>query len=671
MPVKLISPVVLGAAVLLAACGTELPPETVYKAEDFSLAKTENRAENRAPCGHFNELKNPYFGDLHVHTSVSNDAFAFGVRVTPNGAYSYAFGEEVALPLNDQSNVRKVRIDRPLDFAAVTDHAEFLGEQQLCLDSQSEAYDSDFCVTFRKGEGRAPELVKRIVAPFSWRDREVCGSDGEKCAVQAEALWQQNIAAAEQWNDNSEDCERTTFVAYEYSSFRLGSNLHRNVIFRNAIVPRRPISYLDAIREWDLWRILKERCIDNGSGCDALAIPHNSNISNGRMFSVDYAGAYTQAAQAARAKLRIEIEPIIEIMQHKGDSECRNGISSVLGGTDELCNFEKFENLAFRTKTGSKEGESCYDGPLQDYVPHMGPNCVSARSYTRYALADGLEEENRIGVNPFKFGFSASTDTHNGMAGGVQEANYPGHLGTGDDSAAKRTQYNNKVAGNASNNPGGLIGIWAEQNTRDSLFDGMQKKEVFGTSGPRIKPRFFAGYDLPENLCSDPEMIAAAYHQGVPMGADLPAAESPEAAPSFLVLAQADVGSKQFPGVPLQRLQIIKVWKDNSGNYQQRIYDVAGSADNGATVDLNTCAPQGEGYGQLCSVWRDSEFDANQSAAYYMRAVENPSCRYSSHQCLQLSEGERSESCDNDDLPKTIQERAWSSPIWYNSLRES
>ena len=655
----------VGLVAALVACGTELPPENVYDAKDFSSVSGE-----RVRCGHFNELKNPYFGDLHVHTVNSNDAWAFGVRVTPDDAYNYAFGGEVVLPLGDRADARKVQIDRPLDFAAVTDHGEFLGEQQICLDPNSGGYATTFCATFRQGDGRAPDLVKRIAAPFSWRDREVCGSDGKKCAEAAKPVWQANIATAEKWNDRSENCQRTTFVAYEYSSHRLGSNLHRNVIFRNAIVPPRPVSYLDATREWDLWRILKQRCKDNGSGCDVLAIPHNSNISNGRMFSVDYSGAYSKQAQAERAKLRMEIEPIIEIMQHKGDSECRNGISSVLGTTDELCDFEKFENLAFRTVAGSEEVGTCYDGPLQDCIPHIGPNCISARSYVRYALADGQQEQKRIGVNPFKFGISASTDTHNGTAGGVQEANFSGHLGNGDATAADRTNYSGEVAGNASNNPGGLIGIWAAENTRDALFQGMRDKEVFGTSGPRIKPRFFGGFDLPENLCSDPEIIEQAYRHGVPMGGDLSSAASAQMTPGFLALAQADAGSEKFPGLPLQRLQVIKVWKDGDGNYQQRIHDVAGNADNGASVDLDSCQPRGEGYQQLCSVWRDSEFDTAQSAAYYMRAVENPSCRYTTRQCLGLAEGERPESCDNDDLPKTIQERAWSSPIWYTAAAE-
>jgi hypothetical protein len=648
------------AALGLVGCGTDLPPESVFDVADFRAGK--HKVE-RLPCLNYSDTKRAFFGDLHVHTSVSNDAFSFDVRVDPHGAYSYAFGDTIRLPLGDDFEAREVRIDRPLDFAGVTDHAEFMGEGALCFDKSLPAYDMGFCETFRTGTGREPALLTKIMAPFPLRDKEVCGSDGEKCGSAAEGVWQQAISAAEQWNDSSENCERTAFVAYEYSSFRMGSNLHRNVIFRNAVVPKRPISYLDAIREWDLWRILKERCIDGNEQCDVIAIPHNSNISNGRMFNIDYPGASTREEKVARAELRAQVEPIIEIMQHKGDSECRNGLSGVLGGVDELCDFEKFENLAFLSKGDDYVPGDCSDGILQDWIPHLGPSCLTRNSYVRYALTEGLRQEEELGVNPFKFGITASTDTHNGLAGGVTEKNFPGHLGNGDSTAIKRVQYNRKIAGNASNGPGGLIGIWAEQNTRDSLFDAMQRKEVFGTSGPRIQPRFFGGWKLPANLCSDPDMVRRAYAEGVPMGRDLPAAVAD--APRFLVSAVADAGTAEFPGNALQKLQVIKGWVNAEGDHEQRIYDVAGDPDNGASVDPASCAPQGEGFSQLCSVWEDPEFDVDQRAVYYLRAVENPSCRYSAWQCLDIPEADRPADCSNSPVPKTIQERAWSSPIWY------
>jgi hypothetical protein len=652
------------AAALLAITGcdrVESPPDSVYAAKEFGTSSAE-------PCAHSVATRQALFGDLHVHTAYSNDAWNFDVRVGPEGAYSYAFGESIRLPLGDDFSGRSVQIDRPLDFAGVTDHAEFFGEQSVCLDESAAGYSSSFCEVMRSGEGRAPALVKQIISPFSARDPQVCGEDGEDCAQRSEQIWHDTIAAAEKWNDTSSDCEHTAFIAYEYSSFRMGSNLHRNVIFKNSAVLNRPVSYIDENREWDLWRLLKEQCIDGATGCDVLAIPHNSNISNGRMFSVDYAGASSEEEQAKRAALRQHIEPLVEIMQHKGDSECRNGVEGVLGAVDELCDFEKFENFAFRQVVGEDvEVEQCYNGPFADWLLRMGPSCLDRKSYVRYALVAGMQEEQRIGVNPFKFGLMASTDTHNGIGGGVQEGSFPGHLGNSDSTPENRVQFNKDIPGNASNNPGGLIGVWAEENSRDSIFRSMRRKEVFGTSGPRIEPRFFGGWNLGDDLCGQNDMLDQAYAQAVPMGSDLPLVEDGQVAPHFLVAATADAGSEKFPGVPLQRLQVIKGWADSDGNHHQRIYDVAGDANNGASVDEATCEPQGEGYRQLCQVWRDPAFDADTSAVYYLRAVENPTCRYSARQCLELPEDERPADCADPFFEPIIQERAWSSPIWYTA----
>jgi len=649
------------SASLLAACSNEVP------SEDFAVSeKARGDTGLREPCANRNPLRSAFFGDLHVHTALSNDAWSFGVRGTPEDAYRYGFGAgSVELPINrgDKDNTRSVSIDRPLDFMAVTDHAEFLGEQVLCSDPTSGVAGAEFCDAFKEGEGRNPGLLKKIFSPIPSRDEDVCDEDGSRCAKAAEIPWNDTITAAQKWNDTSGDCERTAFIGFEYSSVRLGSNLHRNVIFRGTVVPKRPISYLDANREWRLWEILDKECLSSGTGCDALAIPHNSNISNGRMFAVDYAGASSEQEQAERARLRMKIEPVIEIMQHKGDSECRNGLSGVLGAVDELCDFEKFENLAFTAVAGQPEVDACYDGPLADYIPHKGPNCLSRNSYVRYALIEGMKEEQRIGVNPFKFGISASTDTHNATGGGVEEKTFPGHLGWGDGTPERRVTYETKIPGNASNNPGGLIGVWAQENTREAIFDSIRAKEVFGTSGPRIKPRFFGGWDFDATLCADPDLIAKAYNNGVAMGNDLP--EKNGAAPIFIASAISDPGTPQNPGNLLQRLQIVKGWHDDNGDHHQQVFDVAGDKNNGASVDLSSCATTGAGFEQLCTVWRDPDFSAERNAVYYLRAVENPSCRYSTWQCNALAESERPTDCKTEDVPKTIQERAWSSPIWY------
>ena len=619
-------------------------------------------------CDHYANHRQAFFGDLHVHTALSSDAYSFGVRLGPDDAYRYAFGEEVLLPPVDENGAgtRPTRIDRPLDFAAVTDHAEFFAEGRLCTDPGDPAYGSSFCEIMRGPSGRHPLLLMRVMSPWTWRDGEVCGDDDARCRATSADTWRETVATADSWQDNSPACERTTFPAWEWSSVRLGSNMHRNVVFRNSEVPERPISYLEAYRAHDLWAQLDEQCLDAEGGCDVLTIPHNSNISNGRMFAVDYPGTSGTAEQRARAEQRMRFERIVEMMQHKGDSECRPTIPGVQGAADELCGFEKFEDYALsRWHDEGEEPSECYDGPLADWMPHLGPDCVHRLSYTRYALTEGLKEETRLGVNPYQFGLMASTDTHNALAGGVEERSFPGHLGVADATASQRTTLSREIAGNASNNPGGLIGVWAEENSRDSIFDAMRRREVFGTSGPRIRPRLFAGWQLEEGLCDDPDALAQAYAGGVPMGGVLEknAGQASGASPRFLVSALRDPGTATAPGGLLQRLQVVKGWVDDEGRPWQRVYDVAGG-ENGAGVDEG-CTPQGPGHDTLCAVWEDPDFDPDTAAVWYARVIENPSCRYSAWQCLGLSGDARPASCDDGSVPRLIQERAWTSPIWH------
>ena len=674
----------LAASVVVVGCGSgEVDPARFAVDESATAAGS----AARTPCAHRDPRKMALFGDLHVHTALSSDAWNYDLRVRPAGAYEYAFGKPILLPPLDEvgKGTRVARIDRPLDFAAVTDHAEFLGEVRLCSDPISPAYYSESCQTLRASSTPADSpFAFKIMNPMPSRETDVCGDDGARCDEALLRGWAETIQAAEDWNDASPACERTTFIAYEYSSFRMGSNLHRNVIFRGSAVPRRPISYMDVQREWELWSLLDSACNDSDTGCEAIAIPHNSNISNGRMFAVDYPQAGSRDEQIARARLRIKIEPIVEIMQHKGDSECRRGVPGVIGVDDTLCDFEKFENTAFRRMVGpDEEVRACYDGPFQDLIPHLGPNCLSRRSYVRYALAEGLAEEARIGVNPFKFGLMASTDTHNAMAGGVEERSFPGHLGIADDTASRRLRAGLVAAevegggmGDYSNNPGGLIGVWAEENARDAIFDAMQRKEVFGTSGPRITPRFYAGWDLPGDLCARDDVLAAAIEAGVPMGADLPppgAASRAEgertaaagSGPTFAVWASRDPGTATSPGGLLQRIQIVKGWVDDEGEVHEQVVDVAGGPSE-ASVDPATCAPIGTGHDSLCGVWRDPDFEADRRAVYYARVVENPSCRYSTWQCLALAGPDRPSGCDADLMEPIQQERAWTSPIWYS-----
>jgi hypothetical protein len=647
------------AALLVAACGGEPADPSAFR------VPADARDVAREACLHREPLRAALFGDLHVHTALSSDAWNYDMEVRPRESYGYAFGEPIRLPPKDAEGrgTREVRIDRPLDFAAVTDHAEFLGEQLLCTDPGSEVYESEACQGIRDSTSPVDSpLGRKIMHPFPSREADVCGADGERCARATGEGWREIVAAAEEWNDTSAACRRTTFIAYEYSSHRLGSNLHRNVIFRNSIVPRRPISYMDVQREWELWQLLRDTCLDSGTGCDVLAIPHNSNISNGRMFAVDYPGADTRDEQAARARLRTSLETVVEVMQHKGDSECRRGVPNVLGSDDDLCDFEKFENMAF-ARFGDGDVGACWDGVFADSIPHLGPNCVSHRSYARYALVEGLAEEARIGVNPFKLGLMASTDTHNGMAGGVEERSWPGHLGIADGLIERRLSSQPGVMGNVANGPGGLIGVWAPENSRAAIFDAIRRREVFGTSGPRIQPRLFGGFRYPEDLCEQPDLLARADAGGVPMGGDLPSPPG-GAAPVLVAFAARDPGTATAPGGLLQRIQIIKGFVDDEGGLHQQVIDVAGG-DNGADVDPETCAPRGAGADLLCAVWHDPDFDPARRAVYYARVVENPSCRYSTWQCLALPPEDRPAGCAEPFMPELQQERAWTSPIWY------
>jgi len=622
-------------------------------------------------CLDNNPLRNAYFGDLHVHTGYSADGWKFGVRTSPQEAYQYAFGDEIMLYPNDETGLkgtRPVSIDRPLDFMAVTDHAEFYAEGRICTDPQYDGYDQAYCEDFRGAYGRDFVQALALIAPFTWRNSSVCGAEGEKCKSVASTVWQDTIQAAEHWNDSSENCERTTFVAYEYSSVRMGSNMHRNVIFRNTTVPPVPVSTIEAPRDWMLWEALDKDCLSSDTDCDVLAIPHNSNISNGQMFSVEYPEADSIEAERARAALRIKVEPLVEVIQHKGDSECRNELPGVIGAVDELCDFEQFEDFAYEQVQETFGGKSIEE--IEDCDSYfglaLGPSCLSRLSYIRPTLVEGLKEEKRLGVNPYKFGLSSSTDTHNGLGGGVAEKTFPGHLGGSDDKLAARSQWSSEVAGNGSNNPGGLIGVWAAENSRNSLFEAMKNKEVFGTSGPRIKPRLFGGWQYDNSLCDDHNLLKKAYAQGVPMGGDLYGKDAPShQGPSFLTTALADPGSPTQPGTPLQRIQIIKGWVDDKGISNEKVFEVAGKPNNGASVNLDTCETSGAGSPQLCSVWTDPEFDPSRRAVYYARAVENPSCRYTAWQCVGLEGENRPASCDDPRSRVAIQERALTSPIWY------
>ncbi|PRQ02157.1 hypothetical protein ENSA5_26160 [Enhygromyxa salina] len=600
--------------------------------------------EVREPCSDNNPLRNVYFGDLHVHTSYSFDAYINQVNVDPFGAYDFARGEAVELPDAD-GGTQTVQLPRPLDFAAVTDHGEYLGEVAACKDPDSPAYTSDLCIGLREGDPAVlVQLGLGLAAQSPVRPKAVC--EVSDCPSYLGDAWARTQEAAEAAYDRSAACSFTSFVAYEWSGAKTLSNLHRNVIFRSEKVPAIPASHFEEPDFWGLWRTLKRDCIEGLNGCDVLAIPHNTNWSNGNMFVVEY----PDGDEVELAGLRAELEPLIEVFQHKGDSECSNGLASPLGAPDELCEFEKLRTDDF---------EDCGDGTGMQGMVNAG--CVSRLDFVRGILNEGLREHERIGVNPYKLGLMASTDTHNGTPGAVEEYAFPGHFGAAEGSSRQR--LTGTLPGGPQNSPGGLIAVWAEENSREAIFDAMRRRETFGTSGTRMAVRMFGGWELPDDICSRGDLVELGYERGVPMGGDLPAQPEGASAPGFVVQALKDPGTAEVPGTDLERIQIIKGWVDGEGQSRVEVFEIAGEI-GGGTVDVTTCETQGSGQAQLCGYWVDPNYNPEERAWYYARVVEEPVCRWSTRDCnaLEAAGEELPASCET--AVDVIQERAWTSPIW-------
>lgn len=620
-----------------------------------------------APCAEQYPQKNAWFGALHVHTEASYDATAFGTLATVDQAYAYGTGKPIPLRLRDdppEATVPVLKISAPLDFMAVTDHAEKLGERRLCYMTDSPAYGSLSCRLYR-GDVSLPvddhlAGILRLTAFAAYgehRSQRVCGDDGKRCLDMAANVWERNQRATEMWQDRSPECRFTTFHAYEYTMAAQATNLHRNVVFGTATVPQLPLSASESPEPKGLWTWLDDTCISGNPACDAIAIPHNSNWSSGRMWFPFTNQALPREEQQSLAALRARVEPLAEILQVKGDSECRNGIASVFGQPDELCDFEKLRPV---TEDIADCGETMGSGGM------MLRGCASRYSYVRYALTAGLAEQQALGVNPFRLGIVAASDTHIAAPAAGREKNAPGSHGNDRDIQARllgKVEVPGDVAAGSPvrYNPGGIAGVYAEENSREALFRAMRNRETFGTSGPRITPRFFAGWNLAQDICQQADYLEQAYNGGVPMGGSL--AQSPSGqSPVFVASANRDT---RTGANLLQRIQVIKGWVDAEGRTHQAVYDIAGAGPGEATVDEATCEVSGRGFDQLCATWTDPSFDPAVPAVYYSRVVENPSCRWSHHDCLSLPEADRPASCRDPDLPWQIQERAWTSPIWY------
>ncbi|MCG8633510.1 MAG: DUF3604 domain-containing protein [Desulfobacterales bacterium] len=610
-----------------------LTPETLKKMNEAVAAQNED-AIKRPPVRKLdvqppNPLKNVYFGDTHVHTSLSFDSYLFGNRLGLEEAYRFAKGEPLRLKTGET-----MQLYRPLDFIAVTDHAESFGIFEACDDPSLNEEQKEFCRKFETPS--LPFFVELKSSGIARPPKRVQGlcQDNEFCFEHGKTTWAKVRQMADKYNQPG---LFTAFQAYEYSPMlKKNGMVHRNVIFRNSIAPDAAFSLYEAPTVTELWQALETHCT---GGCEFLTIPHNMNFSWGVAYSgktID-GDAYTKEDWALRGRS----EPLAEIFQIKGNSECGVGAGSV----DEECGFEQFWPV-------------CGDGDTVD--------CVTPDSFAREGLKKGLELEGELGFNPLRFGFVGSTDTHNANAGDTEEFDWRGQNGVYASPAEKRLSGKLSPRKTAGRNPGGLAAVWAVENTRDALFDSMEKREAYATSGTRIRLRFFGGWDLDNEILNSPDMVSRSYEKGVPMGSVLNR-ENMAATPKFIVWAAKDPDAAN-----LQRVQMVKGWVEK-GKRREKVVDIACSnglrpdpstgrcPDNGAFVDLDTCRiPADAGNAEIKTIWEDKDFNPDHAAFYYVRVLENPTCRWSTYDAIRLGQKPR------EDLPPTVKERAWSSPIWYS-----
>ena len=630
-------------------------------------------------CPDFTSKRRALFGDLHVHTSFSFDSYGLrNPRSGPVEAYRYARGLPVSIPPynEDGSSTRPpIQMSRPLDFTAVTDHSEFIGEVYLCTTEGSSAYNSVACANFRNSS-EFEQFIGLDISFGSWgaglaRPEPVrpafCSRPGVDCEAAQRDAW---LRLQEVTNDAhaADPCVFTALHGYEYSGTPGGSMNHRNVIFRTADLPEAPVTTLDA-NDWQgLAQLLVAQCNDHPDrDCEALAIPHNPNFSNGVMFAPTQGNG--EPLDAESAALRARMEPVVEMVQAKQESECRNGFSGYAGAEDEACAFEKRDRavpfcLVGEVPCGLRENpedDGCVVCIQECASGETGDGCTSPLDYVRNVLKEGAAQLISLGVNPFKLGFIGSTDTHNATPGNVDESIFEGHHGFQDDEADELLNDTPLNQFALDENPGGLAVVWAEENTRESIFRALQRRETYATSGTRPIVRFFGG--VPVDLCDAQDFVATGDREGVPMGGDLAGVIEGDAV-VLAVHAQRDLSS-----AGLQQVHIIKTWIDAEGQPREAVYDITPNPDYSADVDLSTCRPRGPSRAELCATWTDPDFDPALPAAYYARVLEAPTCRWSTWMCLQ-----QNINCDDPDeavagccgeLPKTIRERAWTSPVFY------
>ncbi|MEK7265000.1 MAG: DUF3604 domain-containing protein [Pseudomonadota bacterium] len=619
------------------------------------------------------------WGDTHLHTNLSVDAyFLQNHSADASTSYRFAMGE----PVVNAYHRARVQLKTPLDFLAVSDHAELLGVPYDLLSLKDprlantrlgrkltelfntghaeDAFGLFLLAITSAGipDDQRPPKVGLLTA-LRWRFEDLVSAPDPR--VRAERwLWSDPSIIAEMfnadifragWTTNMDAAEKyyrpgkfTTLVGWEYSPTPNGANLHRIVLSPMTPATAKtflPFSSNDSGNPEDLWKWLAET--KEKTGADFVSIPHNSNISKGRMFAaVDYDG---RPITAEYARLRAAWEPIAEVTQIKGTSETHSALSP----NDEFADFEFFKTV-IEARVGA------------DHTPTVTP-----ADYVRGALKTGLEIEKQIGVNPYKLGMIGSTDSHSGLST-AEEDNFQGKFAF--DSIPEMKDYS--VGGVISGwdmSASGLAAVWARENTREEIFAAMKRREVYGTTGPRISVRFFGGFGFtPEDL-SSPDLAAVGYAKGVPMGGDISGSGS-AAAPNFLIQAVKDPVDAN-----LDRVQIVKGWLGPDGKALEKVYDVAWSAGRsegpdgklpavGNTVDVETAGyTNAIGAAELTSVWSDPDFDPAQNAFYYVRVLQIPTPRNSLYDSVAMQKA------PPEGYPVTIQERAYTSPIWYSPAK--
>ena len=589
-----------------------------------------------------NPLKNVYFGEQHMHTRNSFDAFTIGVSATWDDAYNFAKGKEVKLSTTGEPMKRRT----PYDFVAITDHAEYYGVLKEFANPKSELSKSDFAKQVYAGvkdPSKAGPAVQKLI-------QTLVKNEPLPEYVTPElrhSMWEKFIATADKHNDPG---KFTALYAYEWTSIPNGANMHRNVFFKDKPASV-PFSSFDSVLPEDLWTYLEIQ--RNQEGIDCFAIPHNSNVSDGWIFSErKFIGTPKDAnyrslnlgmmIDARYAKRQQENEPLFEIHQTKGNSEAHPWLSP----NDEFADFEPFPSLI-----------------------SLGTPSQIKGGFYRQGLVQGMKIESELGFNPYKMGLVAGADVHSGYQGN-EEWDWKGAHGNLDDTPQKRLNPVPNATGETGYgvSTGGTTAVWATENTRAGIWNGMMSKETYGTTGTLIRLRFFGGWGYSKNLVNDKDFIKNAYANGVPMGQDLPKKSDSAKAPTFAVWTLKDPESGN-----LDRIQIIKAWSNpRTGFPAEKIYEVAWSDNRkldpksgklppvGNTVDIKKATYTNDiGDSQLSVVWTDPDFDPTIKAVYYVRVLEIPTPRWSTYDAVKLGVK------PPEGVPATIQERAYSSPIWY------